>query len=110
MEIIRPSPPKTYRTLRRKPAAQPKSYRVVAEEVDGQKFQRVELAFRWMPCQHRRRSASAMARLTARHGWKGLLLIVLHWLQTVTQPERIWPASAPSRSGQSCSRMVPSLS
>jgi hypothetical protein len=49
MEIIRPSPPKTYRTRRRKPAAQPKSYRVVAEEVDGQKFQRVELAFRWMP-------------------------------------------------------------
>ena len=49
MEIIRPSPPKTYRTRRRKPLAQPKSYRVVAEEVDGQKFQRVELAFRWMP-------------------------------------------------------------
>jgi hypothetical protein len=49
MEIIRPSPPKTYRTRRRKAPAQPKSYRVVAEEVDGQKFQRVELAFRWMP-------------------------------------------------------------
>jgi hypothetical protein len=48
MEIIRPQP-KTYRTRRRKPLAQPKSYRVVAEEVDGQKFQRVELAFRWMP-------------------------------------------------------------
>jgi hypothetical protein len=42
-------PPKTYRTRRRKAPAQPKSYRVVAEEVDGQKFQRVELAFRWMP-------------------------------------------------------------
>jgi hypothetical protein len=49
MEIIRPSPPKTYRTRRRKVPAQPKSYRVVSEEVDGQKFQRVELAFRWMP-------------------------------------------------------------
>lgn len=49
MEIIRPQPAKTYRTRRRKPVAQPKSYRVVAEEVDGQKFQRVELAFRWMP-------------------------------------------------------------
>ena len=48
MEIIRPQP-KTYRTRRRKPLAQPKSYRVVSEEVDGQKFQRVELAFRWMP-------------------------------------------------------------
>jgi hypothetical protein len=45
-------PPLTAKDLpdpRRKPAAQPKSYRVVAEEVDGQKFQRVELAFRWMP-------------------------------------------------------------
>ena len=49
MEIIRPQPAKTYRTRRRKVPAQPKSYRVVAEEVDGQKFQRVELAFRWMP-------------------------------------------------------------
>ena len=49
MEIIRPSPPKTYRTRRRKVPAQPKSYRVVSEEVDGQKFQRVELAFRWAP-------------------------------------------------------------
>lgn len=49
MEIIRPSPPKTYRTRRRKAPAQPKSYRVVAEEVDGQKFQRIEMAFRWMP-------------------------------------------------------------
>ena len=48
MEIIRPQP-KTYRTRRRKPLAQPKSYRVVSEEVNGQKFQRVELAFRWMP-------------------------------------------------------------
>ena len=48
MEIIRPQP-KTYRTRRRKPLAQAKSYRVVSEEVDGQKFQRVELAFRWMP-------------------------------------------------------------
>jgi hypothetical protein len=48
VEIIRPQP-KTYRTRRRKPLAQPKSYRVVSEEVDGQKFQRVELAFRWMP-------------------------------------------------------------
>jgi hypothetical protein len=49
MEIIRPQP-KTYKTRRRrKPLAQAKSYRVVSEEVDGQKFQRVELAFRWMP-------------------------------------------------------------
>jgi len=48
VEIIRPQP-KTYRTRRRKPLAQPKSYRVVSEEVNGQKFQRVELAFRWMP-------------------------------------------------------------
>jgi hypothetical protein len=48
MEIIRPQP-KTYRTRRRKPQPAAKSYRVVSEEVDGQKFQRVELAFRWMP-------------------------------------------------------------
>jgi hypothetical protein len=48
MEIIRPQP-KTYRTRRRKPLPAAKSYRVVSEEVDGQKFQRVELAFRWMP-------------------------------------------------------------
>lgn len=49
MEIIRPPPPKTYRTRRRKVPAQPKSYRVVAEEVDGQKFQRWEFTLRWMP-------------------------------------------------------------
>jgi hypothetical protein len=48
MEIIRPQP-KTYRTRRRKPLPAAKSYRVVSEEVDGQQFQRVELAFRWMP-------------------------------------------------------------
>ena len=49
MEIIRPSPPKTYRTRRRKPVAQPKSYRVVSEEVTGAKFQRAEFTFRWAP-------------------------------------------------------------
>jgi hypothetical protein len=48
MEIIRPQP-KTYRTRRRKPQPAAKSYRVVSEEVDKQQFQRVELAFRWMP-------------------------------------------------------------
>ena len=49
MEIIRPQAPRTYRTRRRKPPAQPKSYRVVAEEVDGQTFRRMEFTFRWAP-------------------------------------------------------------
>lgn len=48
MEIIRPQP-KTYTTRRRKAPAQPKSYRVVAEEVDGQRFERAEFTFRWGP-------------------------------------------------------------
>jgi hypothetical protein len=48
MEIIRPQP-KTYTTRRRKAPPQPKSYRVVSEEVDGQKFERAEFTFRWAP-------------------------------------------------------------
>jgi len=49
VEIIRPQP-KTYRTRRRrKPLAQPKSYRVVSEEVDGKTFRRTEFALRWTP-------------------------------------------------------------
>jgi hypothetical protein len=48
MEIIRPQP-KTYRTRRRKPLAQAKSYRVVSEEVDGKTFRRTEFALRWTP-------------------------------------------------------------
>jgi hypothetical protein len=48
MEIIRP-PQKTYTTRRRKAPPAAKSYRVVAEEVDGQRFERTEFAFRWAP-------------------------------------------------------------
>lgn len=49
MEIIRPQPPKTYLTRRRKPVAQPKSYRIVSEEVGGTTFKRWEFTLRWAP-------------------------------------------------------------
>lgn len=48
MEIIRPQP-KTYTTRRRKAPPAAKSYRVVSEEVSGEKFQRAEFTFRWAP-------------------------------------------------------------
>lgn len=48
MEIIRPER-KTYTTRRRKAPPKPKSYRVVSEEVNGQKFERTAFQFKWGP-------------------------------------------------------------